>query len=91
MMPRSTTPPKSREEQLRAHFGDHIECSLAILDTLQSEDRREYRASELVEITGHRLIDVIVTLARLTVAGLIDRADVGRYCCIDPQREQRAG
>jgi hypothetical protein len=77
---RRTTPAVVTDEQLGAIFGADIACARAVLDHLGTDVQRAWSVDEIRAATGHRLVDVMVAVARLTTAGLIDHPSAGRYC-----------
>ena len=88
-MPQPKPLTKPLKEQLMAHFGDDIDCASAILAALNDDDQRHFGAKELVAATGYRLIEVLVTVARLTVGGLIEHPSAGRYQSLGTQQARR--
>ena len=88
-MPHPTTPAKSLEDQLSALFGTDVDCAFAILTALSQEDQSDFGAKELVAATGYRLIEVLVTVARLTLGGLIEHPSAGRYQSLGTQQARR--
>jgi hypothetical protein len=89
-MPRPTTRPTALTDRLAALFGDDLDCPTAILAALET-GRRDFTPSELVEATDHRLVDVMVAVARLTADGLIAHPSIGKYCFADSRQARRAG
>lgn len=89
-MPHPTKPSNALAKRLASLFGDDIACPTAILAVLASGERN-FTPQELVEATDHRLIDVMVAVARLTAGGLIAHPSVGQYKALDTQRSRRAG
>lgn len=82
------SPAGSRTERLVALFGDTAATARAVLDMMESEPAREWLADELIDATGFRSMEVMVVLARLTAAGMVDHHGMGGgHRCTDGARD----
>lgn len=60
-------------------FGTDTSAARTVLAELERRPTRAFQVPELVELTGLRLVEVMLVVARLTHVGLIDHPGPGRY------------
>lgn len=66
----------TRPSNHRYWLTDH---EAVVLDTVNAKPTRIWQASDLIEATGLRPVDVLVALATLTAKSEISRVAVARY------------
>jgi hypothetical protein len=70
--------------KLTLHFGDNVATAERVLNTIQSEPKRVWRAEELLEATGvGSMMELLMIVARLTYVEMISHPDLGGYCAVD--------
>lgn len=63
------------------------EVALSVIELLAQHPGEAWYLAELAAATGHRLVDVAMTVARLTVAGAISHDGIGSGYWVDPPGE----
>ena len=60
------------------------EVAVAVTEVLAQRPGEVWYLADLAAATGHRLVDVAMTVARLTVAGAISHDGIGSGYWVDP-------
>ena len=76
-MTRAKTTERSTDERLTDLFGETADTAATVLAVIDSETGRWWQPAELSDLTGLSLTDVMVVVARLTVAGLLHHDGLG--------------
>ena len=70
--------------KLGRYFGDTFSVAERVLETIESEPARLWRAEELLDATGMgSMMELLMIVARLTSVEMIIHPDVGGYCAVD--------
>ena len=84
-MHRSTVRSHERAAELDKLFGSSAELAARVLDEIESEPDHRWQPQELVDATGVTVLDVMLIVARLTVADFVTHDGIGSgYRAIAP-------
>ena len=76
--------------KLLQHFGDNFTTAERVLNVIESEPARVWRAEELLEATGiGSTVELLLTVARLSYCQLVAHPAMGMYCAVDAGAEGR--
>jgi hypothetical protein len=76
-MTRANTTHRATDSRLAALFGDTTDTAVAVLTVIDSDTNRWWQPAELSDLTGLSLTDVMVVVARLTVAHIVHHNGLG--------------
>lgn len=72
-----------RAAKLSVHFGANYSAAEHVLDTLEGEPERLWRAEELLEASGMgSMMELLIIVARLTYVEMITHPDLGGYSAL---------
>ena len=77
MVRRALVARHTKHEQLEQLFGTSAPLAAEVLDTIDSDRTRRWQPDDIVAATGASLVDVMMIVARLTTAELVEHDGLG--------------